>query len=157
VLETGETHAHLKYSVELKEKIRQVKDLLSSSRENLTDSELFELLLEDFIERKDPVKKASRAQKRATIHTHSEKSPQRTRAIPAASRHALALTTPRKCQYQDPRTGVVCGSTKKLEADHELPFSKGGRHEPSNLTYLCKSHNLRKADSHSPSARSTGN
>jgi 5-methylcytosine-specific restriction endonuclease McrA len=154
VLETGETHAHLKYSVELKEKIKHVKDLLTSSRESLTDSELFELLLEDFIERKDPVKRASRIKERMTNiprktspdNSRRVKSPQRTRLIPAAARHALALTTPQKCQYQDPRTGAVCGSTKRLETDHKLPFSKGGGHEPSNLTYLCKSHNLRKAD-----------
>jgi hypothetical protein len=160
VLSTGETHAHLKYSPELKEKIKQVKDLMSSSRESLTDSELFEILLEDFIERKDPVKKASRAQEKSEKKTVTgvtpnvvsekmpEKSPLRTRSIPAASRHALALTTPQKCQYQNPRTGAVCGSTKRLETDHKIPFSKGGGHDPSNLTYLCKSHNLRKADSH---------
>jgi 5-methylcytosine-specific restriction endonuclease McrA len=152
ILATGETHAHLKYTPELKKKIQHVKDLLSASRENLTDSELFELLLEDFIDRKDPVKKASRAQenayrKVAKICTSKmpAKSPQRTRVIPADSRHVLALTIPRKCQYQDPKAGIVCGSTKKLETDHKHPFSKGGGHEPSNLTYFCKSHNLRKS------------
>ncbi len=38
VMANGEIHAHLKYSVTLKEKIKQVKDLMSTSHSNLTDS-----------------------------------------------------------------------------------------------------------------------
>jgi hypothetical protein len=161
ILTTGDTHVHLKYSPALKEKIKHVKDLLSASRESLTDTELFEFLVEDFIDRKDPVNKASRARERTakkigkiTSASSTEvatfkkpaKSPQRTRSIPATSQHALALTISRKCQYQDPRTGTFCNSTKKLETDHKIPYSKGGGHELGNLTTLCKNHNLRKAD-----------
>jgi 5-methylcytosine-specific restriction endonuclease McrA len=107
----------------------------------LTDGELFELLLEDFIERNDPVKKAERARKRESKKTPS---PQRTRAIPARFRHELALATTRTCQYRDPETGRPCGSRKNLQIDHRQPYSKGGSHKTENLTYLCRSHNLRK-------------
>jgi hypothetical protein len=39
---------------------------------------------------------------------------------------------------------VKCGSTKKLEVDHIIPFSKGGAHDESNFQCLCKSCNCRK-------------
>lgn len=39
---------------------------------------------------------------------------------------------------------VLCGSDKKLEIDHVLPFSKGGKTDESNLQTLCKKCNIKK-------------
>jgi hypothetical protein len=42
---------------------------------------------------------------------------------------------------------VICGETKNLHFDHELPFSKGGTSlTAKNVRLLCMKHNLQKSD-----------
>lgn len=42
---------------------------------------------------------------------------------------------------------VICGETKNLHFDHELPFSKGGTSlTTKNVRLLCMKHNLQKSD-----------
>jgi len=41
---------------------------------------------------------------------------------------------------------VICGATKNLHFDHDLPFSKGGTSiSAKNVRLLCMKHNLRKS------------
>ncbi len=47
----------------------------------------------------------------------------------------------RACQYVDPITGRHCNSRFKLELDHHVPFSKGGKTTTDNLRLLCRAHN----------------
>lgn len=42
---------------------------------------------------------------------------------------------------------VLCGETKNLHFDHDLPFSRGGTSlSPLNVKLLCMKHNLQKSD-----------
>lgn len=42
---------------------------------------------------------------------------------------------------------VMCGNTKNLHFDHDLPFSKGGTSlSAKNVRLLCMTHNLQKSD-----------
>lgn len=54
------------------------------------------------------------------------------------------LNRDRCCQYKDPETGKICGSTYGLEVDHRRPQWAGGTHAPENLQTLCKAHNNHK-------------
>ena len=39
-----------------------------------------------------------------------------------------------------------CGSTEKIQIDHIIPISRGGRHSIGNLQSLCASCNMAKSD-----------
>jgi len=39
---------------------------------------------------------------------------------------------------------VHCGSIKKLQIDHIIPVSRGGREDENNMQILCKTCNLKK-------------
>ncbi|HER34880.1 MAG TPA: HNH endonuclease [Halothiobacillaceae bacterium] len=43
-------------------------------------------------------------------------------------------------------SGRRCNSRVRLQIDHIVPFSRGGRHNPSNLRLLCSAHNLLAAE-----------
>jgi|GEM_PF-759809 HNH endonuclease. len=48
------------------------------------------------------------------------------------------------CQYRDPKTGRVCGSTWFTQVDHRQSQWAGGSHEIKNLQVLCAAHNQEK-------------
>lgn len=50
------------------------------------------------------------------------------------------------CQFQDAKTGKVCGSKVFLEIDHIQPRYKNGQHTAENLRVLCRAHNLFRFD-----------
>jgi hypothetical protein len=53
-----------------------------------------------------------------------------------------------RCAHIDPATGVHCDETNysKLEVDHIIPWSKGGRTILANAQLLCKHHNTSKGN-----------
>jgi hypothetical protein len=42
--------------------------------------------------------------------------------------------------------GELCGSTHRLEFDHDLEVALGGKSTIRNIRLLCKGHNLMKAE-----------
>ncbi len=54
------------------------------------------------------------------------------------------------CQFRDPVTNKVCGSTFQLEHEHIKPWSFNGEHSIENIAIMCKlcryRHNLQHDD-----------
>ena len=48
------------------------------------------------------------------------------------------------CQFKDPKTGKICGSTFALQTDHRTSQWAGGDHSKNNLQILCAQHNRYK-------------
>jgi hypothetical protein len=64
---------------------------------------------------------------------------QHTRLIPSDVKREVWKRDQGKC--------VICGDSKNLHFDHELPFSKGGTSlSEKNVRLLCMKHNLQKSD-----------
>jgi hypothetical protein len=63
--------------------------------------------------------------------------------------HNRLIPTPVKVEVwrRDRGQCVLCGSTKNLHFDHDIPFSKGGSSlTAANVRLLCAKHNLEKSD-----------
>jgi hypothetical protein len=60
------------------------------------------------------------------------------RYIPSSVKKAVWVRDHGKC--------VLCGSSKKLHFDHDIPFSKGGGNTEKNIRLLCEKCNLRKSN-----------
>ena len=56
----------------------------------------------------------------------------------------IVLNKNRCCQYKDPVSGKICGSTRFLQVDHRHSVWAGGTNDIQNLQSLCAEHNLHK-------------
>jgi len=79
----------------------------------------------------------SRSQQRA--------GPKRSRAIPAEIRRTVWSRDQGRCTYRS-ASGERCNATRQLEFHHTMPFSMGGSHDASEISLLCKAHNLLVAE-----------
>lgn len=57
----------------------------------------------------------------------------------------LLVTAGHRCEYK-PLLGRRCRATIGLQADHIVPWSRGGATQLWNAQLLCVTHNRRKAD-----------
>ncbi|HEY1079906.1 MAG TPA: HNH endonuclease signature motif containing protein [Bdellovibrio sp.] len=56
----------------------------------------------------------------------------------------IVLNKNRCCQFRDPLSGKLCGSTRFLQVDHRHSVWAGGTNELQNLQTLCAEHNRHK-------------
>lgn len=132
--------------------LKRVKDLISHSKPNPTWAELFELLGEEFLERKDPLKKRgvnARAFAPPDISSSAaEAAPDQSACVKRGSlSQALrrrVFQRDRCCQWRDPMTQKSCGSTFQLQVDHVQPVWASGSDDLLNLRLLCSVHNQLK-------------
>jgi hypothetical protein len=100
--------------------------------------EAFKLVLE-----RDRKRKALTDRPRAPSGIPSEND----RYVPAAVKRAAWERDQGRCTWPM-GDGEACGSTHRLEFDHDLEVALGGKPTIDNIRLLCKSHNLMKAERH---------
>jgi len=100
--------------------------------------EAFKLVLE-----RDRKRKALTDRPRAQSEGPSENA----RYVPAAVKREVWERDQGRCTWPM-GDGDVCGSTHRLEFDHDLEVALGGKPTIGNIRLLCKSHNLMKAERH---------
>jgi 5-methylcytosine-specific restriction endonuclease McrA len=100
--------------------------------------EAFKLVLE-----RDRKRKALTDRPRAQSEVPGESN----RYVPAAVKRAVWERDHGRCTWPM-GDGDVCGSTHRLEFDHDLAVALGGKPTIENIRLLCKSHNLMKAERH---------
>jgi hypothetical protein len=100
--------------------------------------EAFKLVLE-----RDRKRKALTDRPRAQSETPGEND----RYVPAAVKRAVWERDQGRCTWPM-GDGEVCGSTHRLEFDHDLEVALGGKPSIENIRLLCKSHKLMKAEQH---------
>ena len=123
--------------------LTQALDLLSSKRKKAVHhGEAIEAILEEFVERHDPVKKAERALARKKtdelVARPTKKNGKRT-AVSRPVAHIVTLAAQGQCVHVDYR-GVRCSNRRWVQKHHHQEVSRGGLHTPENLTLLCSAH-----------------
>lgn len=130
-------------------KLEECRDLLSHSIPNGDWAQILEKLGTFYLAKK----KRERAAASESEVPPRQPRPRRARAsrkppheapIPPNLR-AFILARDRCCQWRDPHTNELCGSTFQLEIDHILMRSQGGTNDPANLRVLCGGHNRLEA------------
>lgn len=131
-------------------------------------AETLKKVLVVYLEKKDPLRKAEREQRRrekkvsatGEVSTPTMSSPINTvesskvdmshdelgarpsrparRAIPASVKHAVQLRDQGRCQARQ-GSGEICSSQRYLDLHHLVQVSQGGKDEVSNLITLCRS------------------
>lgn len=132
-------------------KMERVRALLSGRFPSGVSMEmLFSLLMDEYLERHAPEKKAKRREKRAkTARERRAKReagppPKRSRHIPNELRDRVFARDGGRCTWTSP-DGKRCNSRWDLEIDHIEPFCRGGEHRLDNLRLLCANHNRLEA------------
>jgi hypothetical protein len=112
--------------------IKRAQELLSHSIPDGSQAEVIKMVFEDFLARKDPLRKAT--QSAGTCRSTATK------------RREVFHKAESKCEFVDHKTKTVCGSTYQVQIDHIKPKAIGGGDEPENLRCLCPRHNLYMAE-----------
>lgn len=73
----------------------------------------------------------------------SSSAKEKNRSLTPKTRKMIFQKNP-SCQFRDPATGKICGSSFNLEIDHIQPRWAGGGHNIDNLQVLCRAHNNHK-------------
>lgn len=132
---------------EFMKKFSRVQSLMSNKIPvRMTFEVLFECLMDEYLDRNDPEKRAERREIRRskTDSSQTGENPQITRHIPTAVRDNVYTRDNGRCTFTGP-SDVRCSSTRNLQIDHVKPFALGGGNDASNLRLLCARHNLLQA------------
>ncbi|MFL5815472.1 MAG: HNH endonuclease [Bdellovibrionia bacterium] len=136
-------------SEDVYELLKRVQDLVSSqSGRAATMEETLRAALELFVEKKDPMEKALRAEKRTAQRIDSKPVPGQANApsessnlrfIPARLEHAVRLRDQGQCTHRSLQ-GVRCSERRWLDIHHIKPLSEGGMTTLDTLTLICRGH-----------------
>lgn len=138
-----DVHTEIKLVIpdQLKQKLDQLRLLLSHVNPEMNYQQLLQYLTDKALAQLNPVNKLSR---KATPAPQS-KTTKDTRHISAALKTAIWKRDQGCCTFVSPENKKICGSKFQIQIDHIKPFALGGATEFSNLRLLCSSHNRWRA------------
>jgi 5-methylcytosine-specific restriction endonuclease McrA len=151
------------------EKVGKARALLSNSHpEGLSFEQLFELMLDEYLDRhslegrirRRNARKAKKRELESWEADQGEKEDQskarhrdkrlrsnknRSRCIPRAVRDAVYVRDGGRCTFVG-TDGVRCDAERNLQIDHIVPYARGGDNSLDNLRLLCAKHNRHAAE-----------
>ncbi len=122
------------------EKLKRAGSLRAQMGKTEKLAETAAAVVDDFLVRHDPVKKAERslakksAPKKLCVNRVNGRTP-----LTAKQRHQVNLRDRGRCTFRDTQ-GRRCDNERYLAIHHVHPVSLGGGNEPENLTTLCWQH-----------------
>ncbi|MDB5039022.1 MAG: hypothetical protein JWQ35_2550 [Bacteriovoracaceae bacterium] len=124
-------------------KLKRVQTILSSSqRKPASMEEAIEYSLDLYLEKKDPVVKADRAEKKvlcpSKVKTGGMVHVMKREPLKAGLKHQVFRRDRGQCGYTI--QGRKCSSSSFVEIHHKIPVSLGGQNLIENLITLCSAH-----------------
>lgn len=135
-------------SKSLKEKLERVRDLESQrTAMPVSIEETLDVLLDVYLESKDPVKRAERVLKKKGInasasvtgHANRVDLSENRQLIPSSIRHQVQLRDGGQCAHVR-ASGERCENRRWLDIHHVRPRNEGGGNGLENLVTLCSAH-----------------
>jgi hypothetical protein len=125
-------------SSKLEAKLKRVKDLLSRKTHLvISNEEALEQMVEFFLEKKDPLRKAERNVTSKKVEILNQ--PGKREHLPAKLKHQVIQRDEGRCTAKTP-AGVRCSETRYVSLHHKQPIVQGGSHSLVNLETLCFYH-----------------
>jgi 5-methylcytosine-specific restriction endonuclease McrA len=131
------------------EKLNKVRSILSTKYPGGFEfGKLFEIVIDEFIERHSPPKKIQRREQRQAKRKSQKmksNSNSKSRLIPAAVRDKVFMRDGGRCTFVS-AGGIRCNSHWNLQIDHIVPYARGGNNTVANFRLLCGKHNRLEAE-----------
>ena len=130
-------------STELREKLERLQALMRSSVPDGDLARILDIAITEKLERIE-AKRFGKTRKPRKELAETDIAAT-SRHIPAAVRRTVHARDGGRCAFRDKR-GRRCAKRHDLEFHHKTPFARGGDHNPSNLTLMCRTHNTLMAE-----------
>jgi dsDNA-binding SOS-regulon protein len=132
-------------------RLKRAQDLLCQKKNRAVNlEETLREMLTLFLDKNDPVVKASRVLKTAkttnksqsTVNSNSKKEALSERTtLQSSLKHQLFLRDQGRCQERDPLSPEgICGDSRWIDSHHIVRVHEGGLNTLENLVLLCRAH-----------------
>lgn len=125
-------------------KVERARMLLSHQMPGATFEQLFEIALDELIERRDPAARQKRREQHPSAAKTSDVKIGK-RYVPAAVRDDVLVRDGFRCTFVGP-DARRCTASVCLQVDHINPIARGGASTRDNLRILCAAHNRLEAE-----------
>lgn len=139
---TGDNRCSMKLEIswQVRNELKRVQNLESNrNRKNISLEETLKELIQFYLERRDPLRRATRANARSTRALHAGTTRVIPRRLPSRIQHIVNLRDKNCCSYRS-ADGRICGSQVGVQTHHIQPWAMGGGHQTENLQSLCSAH-----------------
>ncbi len=139
ILSEEYTEVKITLKKDLKNKLDQVKNLLSHQNPSGDLNKLLDLMCDMVIKKKGPAhqRKTTTAPQ---VHNDTKNISKTSRYIPAAIKQKVHMRDKGCCTFMDPKSKRKCSSQHLLQYDHKYPLSLGRETSVHNLRLLCFQH-----------------
>jgi hypothetical protein len=121
------------------EKLERLKALLRSSVSDGDVAQILETAVTEALERREARRFAKVKTPRKTL-ADTDTAASSSRYIPAVVRRMSHASDDGRCRYVSPE-GRRCGSDRRLEFHHVVPWARAGDRSPDNIRLMCRTHN----------------
>jgi hypothetical protein len=138
-LGAGRYKVQLTASAAFCEKLERLKTLMMSSVPDGDLARVLETAVTEALDRREARRFAKVKTPRKTL-AHADTVPSASRYLPAPVRRISHASDDGRCRFVG-AGGRRCGSDRRVEFHHVVPWARGGDRSPGNIRLMCRTHN----------------